>query len=134
MSMSMPMSMPMPVSESPTPRRRVRQLSSVRAWCQTAGVELGAESDSEVAGYQSFPDLRRLLDEECAEIERRELEAKASLEARIKRRSSDPHGDAASESPSSPGFIGSLYRLIDPIIPAGLAAAKASAGARATSG
>ncbi|KAJ2477828.1 hypothetical protein IWW56_004101 [Coemansia sp. RSA 2131] len=95
------------------PRRRVKQLSSVRAWCQTNGMDL--ESGSELASYESFPDLRRLLEEECAEIERRENDAKA----RMRRRNSDSLSEASSGSSEvgGSGFIGSLYRLIDPILP-----------------
>ncbi|KAJ2787574.1 hypothetical protein GGI15_000597 [Coemansia interrupta] len=127
---------------NPQQRRRVRQLSSVKAWCRTNGMELDDDSCySEVSSYQSFPDLRRLLEEECAEIERKELVAKASLEARIRRRNSDALSDECSEggsgtaSPSgrssdygSPsGIMGSLYRFIDPIIPVlGTASAKDS--------
>ncbi|KAJ1997094.1 hypothetical protein H4R26_005957, partial [Coemansia thaxteri] len=123
-------------------RRRVKQLSSVRAWCQTYGMVLDSDSDAELASYQSFPDLRRLLEEECAEIERKEAAAKAFIAARISpRRNSDPllpdallsassatlasGSSAATATTSSPaaelaapsGFMGSLYRLIDPIIP-----------------
>ncbi|KAJ2339964.1 hypothetical protein GGF43_006517 [Coemansia sp. RSA 2618] len=108
-------------ASSPHPRRRVKQLSSVRAWCQSNGMDIDAGSESELASYESFPDLRRLLEEECAEIERRESEAKATLEARMRRRNSDSLSDASSSSSvrsgselggSGPGFIGSLYRFI----------------------
>ncbi|KAJ1868661.1 hypothetical protein LPJ57_005745, partial [Coemansia sp. RSA 486] len=115
-------------------RRPVRQLSSVKAWCQTSGMQLDSESSLDICSYQSFPDLHRMLYEECAEIERRELEAKASLEARIRRRNSDALSDTGSDSSTSgspparssdygspSGIMGSLYRFIDPIIP-GLAA------------
>ncbi|KAJ1993646.1 hypothetical protein GGI25_001536 [Coemansia spiralis] len=105
------------------PRRRVKQLSSVKAWCQTYGMEMGQDSDVDIVSYESFPDLRKLLEEECAEIERRELEAKATLEARIKRRNSDPLSEASSVGSrggseyGGSSIIGSLYRLIDPLIP-----------------
>ncbi|KAJ2690857.1 hypothetical protein IWW39_000366 [Coemansia spiralis] len=60
------------------PRRRVKQLSSVKAWCQTYGMEIAdSDNDTELPSYQSFPDLRRLLEEECAEIERRDAAARA---------------------------------------------------------
>ncbi|PIA14003.1 hypothetical protein COEREDRAFT_83060, partial [Coemansia reversa NRRL 1564] len=106
------------------PRRRVKQLSSVKAWCQTYGMDLDSESDVDLPCYESFPDLHRLLEEECAEIERRELEAKASIEARNRRRNSDSLSDASSGSSDrstndhgGSRLIGSFYRLIDPIIP-----------------
>lgn len=132
-----------PFQQKQTERRRVRQLSSVRAWCQTNGMDMmDSDNECEIATYQSFPDLRKMLEEECAEIERKELETKAHLEAaRTRRRNSDPpHGDSASCSESSTaattptafgyskqlgngssspsGIIGSLCRLFDPIIPA----------------
>ncbi|KAJ1835397.1 hypothetical protein LPJ63_001142 [Coemansia sp. RSA 2711] len=119
------------------PRRRVKQLSSVKAWCQTSGMEIDLGSDSELASYESFPDLRRLLDQECAEIERREHEA----EARMRRRNSDSLSDASSSSSlrsaselGGSGFIGSLYRLIDPIIPGLGSSASSSAGTSAGPG
>ncbi|KAJ1731377.1 hypothetical protein LPJ61_002564 [Coemansia biformis] len=126
-------------------RSQVKQLSSVRAWRQTCGMGPEPESDTEVATYESFPDLRRLLEEECAEIERRELEAKATLEERIRRRNSDPLGDAGSASSSRSGYqsasehggfriIGSLYRLIDPIMPAVVASASGHIGSGAGGG
>ncbi|KAJ2159260.1 hypothetical protein GGF46_003144 [Coemansia sp. RSA 552] len=97
------------------PRRRVRQLSSVRTWCQSTGLDL-PDSDAHLASYESFPDLRRLLEEECAEIERRELEAKAELAAR---RNSGSLSDASSASgchtppaADTPPLIASLYRLL----------------------
>ncbi|KAJ1812347.1 hypothetical protein LPJ56_003905 [Coemansia sp. RSA 2599] len=127
-----------------TQRRPVRQLSSVKAWCQTSGVQLDSESPLDICSYESFPDLHRMLYEECAEIERIELEARANIKARIRRRESDALSDAGSDgsssgspsarssdygSPSS-GIMGSLYRFINPIIPglaAGSGAAKGSA-------
>ncbi|KAJ2081383.1 hypothetical protein H4R24_002369 [Coemansia sp. RSA 988] len=106
------------------PRRRVKQLSSVKAWCQTYGMALDSESDVDLTSYESFPDLRKLLEVECAEIERRELQAKASIEAHVRRRISDPLSDASSASSERSSndhggsrLIGSFYRLIDPIIP-----------------
>ncbi|KAJ1752290.1 hypothetical protein LPJ78_001588 [Coemansia sp. RSA 989] len=121
------------------PRRRVKQLSSVKAWCQSNGMDMDLESDSELASYESFPDLRRLLEEECAEIERREHVAKATLEERMRRRNSDSLSDSSSSSSyrstsdiSGSGFIGSLYRLIDPIIP-GLGTGAASGSASSSS-
>ncbi|KAJ1642997.1 hypothetical protein LPJ64_005184 [Coemansia asiatica] len=125
-------------------RRPVRQLSSVKAWCQTSGMQLDSESPLDICSYESFPDLHRMLYKECAEIERSELEARAILEARIRRRNSDALSDMGSDSSSSgsppparssdygspSGIMGSLYRLINPIIPglaAGSSAAKDSA-------
>ncbi|KAJ1893569.1 hypothetical protein LPJ66_005670 [Kickxella alabastrina] len=138
-------------SGNPMSRRRVRQLSSVKAWCQIYGLETEGDGDIEASSYQSFPDLRKLLDEECAEIERKELEAKASMEARIRRRNSDSLSDIVSEggrsnsgSPpagrngefgASSRIMDSLYRFIDPIIPAlgagGNSKSGGSGGARA---
>ncbi|KAJ2512379.1 hypothetical protein H4217_006918 [Coemansia sp. RSA 1939] len=109
----------------PIPRRRVKQLSSVKAWCQTYGMEMGQDSDIDIISYESFPDLRRLLEEECAEIQRKGLEEKETLEARIRRRNSDTSSEASSigsrsgsgsEYSSGAGIMGSLYRLIDPLI------------------
>ncbi|KAJ2794113.1 hypothetical protein H4R21_005628 [Coemansia helicoidea] len=101
------------------------------------------EGDAGLATYESFPDLRRLLEEECAEIERRELEAKASLEERIRRRNSDALSDTGSSSSSSThhgsaaaaehsGFriIGSLYRIIDPLRSPALASSPPEGPAR----
>ncbi|KAJ2398232.1 hypothetical protein GGI23_003270 [Coemansia sp. RSA 2559] len=105
------------------PRRRVKQLSSVKAWCQTYGLETGQDSDVDIVSYESFPDLRKLLEAECAEIERKELEEKATLEARIRRRNSDSSSEASSIGGRSiseyggAGIMGSFYRLIDPLIP-----------------
>ncbi|KAJ2756042.1 hypothetical protein GGH94_002337 [Coemansia aciculifera] len=107
------------------PRRRVKQLSSVKAWCQTYGMEIAdSDNDTELPSYQSFPDLRRLLEEECAEIERRDAAAKAKIDARIRRRNSDPLADSTSDgiapvaaTSSSNSLMNSIYRLIDPIIP-----------------
>ncbi|KAJ1663208.1 hypothetical protein IW140_004929 [Coemansia sp. RSA 1813] len=115
------------------PRRRVKQLSSVKAWCQTYGMEVGQDSDVDIVSYESFPDLRKLLEVECAEIERKELEEKATLEARIRRRNSDSSSEASSIGSRSvsecggAGIMGSLYRLIDPLIP-GIGAASSSGG------
>ncbi|KAJ1800593.1 hypothetical protein LPJ59_000964 [Coemansia sp. RSA 2399] len=107
------------------PRRHVKQLSSVKAWCQTYGLETGQDSnvDVDIVSYESFPDLRKLLEVECAEIERKELEEKATLEARIRRRNSDSSSEASSiggrsiSEYSGAGIMGSFYRLIDPLIP-----------------
>ncbi|KAJ2537538.1 hypothetical protein EV175_006691 [Coemansia sp. RSA 1933] len=106
------------------PRRRVKQLSSVKAWCQTYGMEMGQENDIDIVSYESFPDLRKLLEVECAEIERKELEEKATLEARIRRRNSDSSSETSSSVGSrsvsecgGAGIMGSFYRLIDPLIP-----------------
>ncbi|KAJ2661146.1 hypothetical protein IWW48_002557 [Coemansia sp. RSA 1200] len=109
----------------PIPRRRVKQLSSVKAWYQTYGMEMGQDSDMDIVSYESFPDLRRLLEEECAEIQRKGLEEKETLEARIRRRNSDTSSEASSigsrsssgnEYNNGAGIMGSLYRLIDPLI------------------
>ncbi|KAJ2500608.1 hypothetical protein IWW47_003203 [Coemansia sp. RSA 2052] len=70
-----------------------------------------SENDAELPSYQSFPDLRRLLEEECAEIERRDAAAKAKLDARIRRRNSDPLADSVTTSSSS-SLMNSIYRLI----------------------
>ncbi|KAJ2743002.1 hypothetical protein GGI20_004079 [Coemansia sp. BCRC 34301] len=101
------------------PRRRVKQLSSVKAWCQTYGMEIAdSENDAELPSYQSFPDLRRLLVEECAEIERRDAAAKAMIDARIRRRNSDPLAEsdsfapAATSTTSSNSLMNSIYHLI----------------------
>ncbi|KAJ1820608.1 hypothetical protein GGH91_000286 [Coemansia sp. RSA 2671] len=116
------------------PRRRVKQLSSVKAWCQTYGMEIAdSDNDTELPSYQSFPDLRRLLEEECAEIERRDAAARAMFEARITRRNSDPLAgppDTSSPGPASSGnsLMNSIYRLIDPIIPVLGAAGSSSKG------
>ncbi|KAJ2634084.1 hypothetical protein GGF44_003607 [Coemansia sp. RSA 1694] len=94
------------------PRRRVKQLSSVKAWCQTYGMDIvDSENDAELPSYQSFPDLHRLLEDECAEIARRDAAAKAKIEARIRRRNSDPLADSVTTSSSS-SLMNSIYRLI----------------------
>ncbi|KAJ1937354.1 hypothetical protein EC988_007916 [Linderina pennispora] len=103
------------LSEQP-PRRRVKQLSSIRASPAFYSMANSYFEDGEpITTYQSFTDLRKLLDEECAEIERREREAKRSLEARIQRR----HSEDMPGTSGSAGLMGSLKRLIDPLLAMG---------------